>query len=284
MTYSRCLNCKMVYCETIWDDDLLRNVYEKVIDHRKSRAGTLSIATRIWRLEIWANILRILFLSGRKELANLKLIDYGCGWGDFLDVVNGYGIDVIGYEVDRIKIEHLRERGHPVAVEIAELKSFGPFDVFVMLSVLEHLQDPGSALRLAKELLKPNGLLVLSVMDYRSKYIEKNARRLRRGLPPLTRNLNPVEHVNVFDYNSLMSLLKRYDFKLIATGLSLRATNLPGMRNRMSFIRCVNVVERFAAKIVRQKELPITAYSANVKQAAMGLFHVRKSLCGKSSR
>ncbi|MBI2426330.1 MAG: class I SAM-dependent methyltransferase [Candidatus Kerfeldbacteria bacterium] len=41
--------------------------------------------------------------------------------------------------------------------------SAGSFDVIIMSEVLEHMQDPASALRHAREILAPNGLLLVTV-------------------------------------------------------------------------------------------------------------------------
>jgi len=187
ITYSRCRKCKMIYCEYIWDDETLRRVYDKGIDHHQSKLKTLSIEKRISLIRLWINILRVLKLGGRKKLGNLKVVDFGCGWGDFMDVVNGYGIDVIGFDGDSKKTALPIKRGHRIAESIEGLKEYGPVDVFVMISVLEHLQDIDFFMKLARELLKENGLLIFTVMDYRSGYIQKNVKRLINNKPALTK-------------------------------------------------------------------------------------------------
>jgi 2-polyprenyl-3-methyl-5-hydroxy-6-metoxy-1,4-benzoquinol methylase len=265
LTYSRCVSCNMVYCGNVWDEDVLRSVYEQAIDHSRSKATILTTTVRAWRAQMWADILRVLRLMGREELGDLKLIDYGCGWGDFLDVVDGFGVLALGHEIDRAKIQHVRERGLPVTTDVSDLKSFGPADVLVMIAVLEHLQDPGAALSLARELLKPNGLLVVSVMDYRSKYTRRNVNRIRKGLPALTQHLNPVEHVSIFDYDSVMNLLKRHRFEFVSTAASLRITDLPNIRYRMPFVRVANRLERLSTRVVRATPLPITVYCLNTE-------------------
>ncbi len=251
LTYSRCTSCGMVYCANVWDENLLQNVYERVIDHARSKATILTATVRAWHAQMWADILRVLHLLGGERLEDLKLMDYGCGWGDFLDVVDGFGVLALVYEIDGTKIQHARERGLPVTAGISSLKSFGPADVFVMIAVLEHLQHPGVALALAKELLRPNGALVVSVMDYRPGFIRRNINRTRKGLPALTQHLNPVEHVNIFDYDSLMSLLKRRRFELVSTAASLRITDLPNTRFKMPFIKAANRIEKLSTKVLK---------------------------------
>ena len=101
LTYSKCRNCGMIYCQNVLDDNTLSKVYGDTIDHVKSKDKTLLIGKRLSLVRIWANILRMLKLLGKEKLEGLKIIDYGCGWGDFLDVAQGSGVSVMGYDGDR---------------------------------------------------------------------------------------------------------------------------------------------------------------------------------------
>jgi predicted SAM-dependent methyltransferase len=261
LTYSKCRKCKMIYCEHIWNEETLRLVYGDAIDHDKSKKKILSVEKRISINRLWINILRVLKLSNMKNLENLRVIDFGCGWGDFLDVVNGNGIDVIGFDGDSKKTVLPKRRGHRIAESIEELKAFGHVDVFVMISVLEHLQDVDFILNLCRELLKKNGLLVFTVMDYREGYIRKNAKRLEYNQAALTKNLNPIEHVNVYDYDSVMATLKKHDFNFISTGSVLYFTDTILTRNSKSFINLFNYFEKISSKLLTDRELGITVFS-----------------------
>jgi 2-polyprenyl-3-methyl-5-hydroxy-6-metoxy-1,4-benzoquinol methylase len=263
LTYSKCRNCGMVYCENIWDDNTLGKVYVDAIDHAKSKDGILLINKRASLARIWTNILRTLKLSGKEKLGDLKIIDYGCGWGDFMDTANGYGVSVIGYDTDSKKTELAQERGHKIIEDIDELKSFGPVDVVVMFSVLEHLQDVKNSLNLVKELLKPEGLFVFSVMDYRSVYIKKNVNRLRKNLPALTKNFNPVEHVNLYSYKAVMRTVKKYNFDFLCSDNVLCLTDFYKMRNSMGAVRFFNWVEWLSTKVIVWAKLEMTSYVVN---------------------
>ena len=105
LTYSKCRNCGMVYSEHIWDDNTLRKAYVDAIDHTQNKDGILLINKRLSLARIWTNILRTLKLLGKEKLGDLKIIDFGCGWGDFLDTVQGYGVNAVGYDLDSDKTE-----------------------------------------------------------------------------------------------------------------------------------------------------------------------------------
>ena len=208
-------------------------------------------------LNTYTNILRVLALQGETNLNNLKILDYGCGWGDFLDVINGYGVDVLGYDEDKQKTALPIKRGHNIANSIDEIELFGPVDVFVMNSVLEHIQDTDFIIKLTKRVLKTNGLLVFSVMDYRTKYIKKNIAKLNSNAAALTKNLNPVEHVNIYSYKTVMLTLEKYRFKLISTRHVLYLLDTFLLRNSKLLINLFNKIEWLSAKLISGKELGI---------------------------
>jgi 2-polyprenyl-3-methyl-5-hydroxy-6-metoxy-1,4-benzoquinol methylase len=265
LTYSKCNDCGMIYCESLWDDITLKNIYQNTIDHDKSKNKVLSIKKRMMLLNTFTNILRILTLRGERELNDLKIIDYGCGWGDFLDVVNGYGVDALGYDEDTQKTALPLKRGHRITNSTDEVELFAPVDVFVMNSVLEHIQDTDYIIKLAKKLLKPNGLLVFSVMDYRPKFIKKNIAQLRNNQVALTKNLNPVEHVNIYNYKSVMRTLKKYRFNLISTRHVLYFLDTYFLRNNKLLIHLFNKIEWLSANLLSGKELGIQIYASNQK-------------------
>ena len=263
LTYSKCRNCGMVYCENVWDDDTLHKVYSETIGHARSKDRILLINKRASLARIWTNILRTLKLLGKEKLGDLKIIDFGCGWGDFLDTAQGHGVSVIGYDADSKKTALAKERGHKIVEDVDELKSFGPVDVVVMFSVLEHLQDVKNSLNLVKELLKPGGLFVFSVMDYRSIYIKKNVNRLKNNLPALTKDLNPVEHVNLYNYKAVMRTVKKYNFDFLSSDNVLCLTDFYKMRNSMGAVRFFNWVEWLSTKVIVWAELAVTSYVVN---------------------
>ncbi len=262
--YSRCHNCGMIYCEKTWDKVTLNMIYDDVIDHSSSKDKISLVNKRLSLASMWLNILRVEKLFGRQKLDNFKIIDFGCGWGDLLDMVDGYGVSVMGYDEDSAKTESSVNSKHSIAANIAELKLFGPVDVVVMNSVLEHLQDVDKHMKTVKQLIKPDGLFVFAVTDYRAGFIKKNIRKLNKNCPALTKNLNPIEHVNIYNYNSAMASLERYAFDFVATGNVLRIANCFNLKN-MSVVRIFNALERLSAKLLTRKEMYITVFAKNRK-------------------
>ena len=84
----------------------------------------------------------------------------------------------------------------------------GTFDVVLLISVLEHLREPGDALIEARKLLKPGGVLLVNVPTWRGKYfLELSA--FKFGTSPKT---EMDDHKMYYDTRDLWPLLVRAGF------------------------------------------------------------------------
>jgi SAM-dependent methyltransferase len=107
-------------------------------------------------------VMRALENSGENGL----VVDVGCGGGLLLRMLRERGLAVLGLEKSHQAATAAWKRNH-VAVVQGDL-SEGPFErgscaVVTMFHVLEHLHEPALYLRAARDLLVPNGRLVIQV-------------------------------------------------------------------------------------------------------------------------
>jgi 2-polyprenyl-3-methyl-5-hydroxy-6-metoxy-1,4-benzoquinol methylase len=99
-----------------------------------------------------------------------RLLDFGCGGGRFLRRMNGLGWNVTGVDVSDAAVSAVRSAGLRAlqgTLPHAELAP-GSFDVVTMRHALEHVPDPRSVLKAARQLLAPGGALVIQVPNYAS--------------------------------------------------------------------------------------------------------------------
>jgi len=101
--------------------------------------------------------------------AHGALLDIGCGTGDFLMEVKKQGWDTLGVEPNLKARSLAREKGLQV-YDALRLEQMPPnsFDVITLWHVLEHLPNLDAQINIIKNLLKPDGLLVIAVPNFNS--------------------------------------------------------------------------------------------------------------------
>src|SRR5438270_7089750 len=97
-----------------------------------------------------------------------QALDLGCGAGLNLDHLARYA-EPVGTDFSEEALRFCRARGHKrlCKADAAELPfRDGQFDIITALDVVEHLDDDVKALDELKRVLRPGGLLVISVPAY----------------------------------------------------------------------------------------------------------------------
>ncbi|MFD1292866.1 class I SAM-dependent methyltransferase [Lutibacter holmesii] len=101
-----------------------------------------------------------------------KLLDVGCGTGEFLLTCKHNGWNVLGVEPNKnaqaLAISKLAQHNSTAVVDELQEISSEKFDVITLWHVLEHVPDLNSYIFKLKSLLKPNGVLVVAVPNYKS--------------------------------------------------------------------------------------------------------------------
>jgi SAM-dependent methyltransferase len=100
-----------------------------------------------------------LFLSFPKG----KVLDLGCGDGDYAKRLKDLGLDVIASDMDLGRFKY-RNLINFKASNLDEALPFSEdsFDYIIFLEVIEHLYNPDFVIGQINRILKPNGVLILS--------------------------------------------------------------------------------------------------------------------------
>jgi ubiquinone/menaquinone biosynthesis C-methylase UbiE len=104
------------------------------------------------------------YAHGRK----LDILDIGCGQGDLSFPLSGLGHNVTGIDIDsesitdclRIDVTH---RIKFLKRDARLFKSDTLFDVVLLTEVLEHIHSPETMVEMIERVLKPNGILILTI-------------------------------------------------------------------------------------------------------------------------
>jgi SAM-dependent methyltransferase len=94
-----------------------------------------------------------------------RLLDVGCGFGGFVDLMRKRGWDAEGVDPSPSVVEAGERKGRRIRQGTLERLPMerGPYDAVTMFYVLEHLSDPMGALRKVFRLLVPGGTLLIRV-------------------------------------------------------------------------------------------------------------------------
>ena len=112
-----------------------------------------------------------LIRDSRKLPPGGRILDVGCGKGEFVANLGDRGWQAQGVELSRIAADYAREKME-IEVFNGELKDAGfpdgHFDLITLWHVLEHCHDPSGVLAETNRILRTEGRLLVSVPNFHS--------------------------------------------------------------------------------------------------------------------
>jgi 2-polyprenyl-3-methyl-5-hydroxy-6-metoxy-1,4-benzoquinol methylase len=141
---------------------------EKYISHTDSKQ---TFFDKIYQtVKTYTVLKKVKFIDGFVDstLIEKTLLDVGCGTGDFLVKAKKSNWIITGVEPNASARKIAKEKtSHKILKDISESNS-SKYDVITLWHVLEHVPNLTEYISQLKQLLKPDGTLLIAVPNYRS--------------------------------------------------------------------------------------------------------------------
>lgn len=217
--WMRCDRCTHVHTRHYWTQAGLAEVFRNAHPIQQANPGVGPDAKRATWSPVVERVSRL--LGGYGQAMNTSRpatwVDVGCGDGGLVMTAADFGFDAIGLDARAESVSRIRSLGG--AAQQGDFMQVGfaaPPDVLSMMDVLEHMPYPARALARVAQLVRPGGVLVVSMPDMNcSSWRAMDAA-----------NVNPYwlefEHHHNFSRKRLTALLQQSGFDVAGFAIPTR--------------------------------------------------------------
>lgn len=197
-----------------------------------------------------------------------KLLDVGCGSGEFLAKMRSLDWDVTGVETDPQAAKAARD-GYDIPVLVGTLEAAGfddaTFDVVTLSHVVEHVHDVIALLVECRRVLRPGGKLVI---------LTPNVGGLgHKVLGTEWRGLEPPRHLHLFSVRTLVKCAERAGLEIqSARSTSRSARAWWHATRRIQFNRDSNRSTTQSERLIRRLRLGFERFAFQIIEEVVFLF------------
>jgi SAM-dependent methyltransferase len=198
--YVKCTGCQMVYLNPVFTDESLAEYYtNNKVEQGVVVAGDISFYQKLYNQGLAA-------AQKKTEIGNI--LDIGCSTGLFLDIAKEKGWRTYGLELNKIEFSIVKEKEHNAFNVLLEDAHFNEkFNIISLWDVFEHIKDGDKALKLMKELLTDDGVILLQIPNSDS--------LAARAMQEKCNMFDGLEHVNLYGVNSLKTLVNNNNLQIL---------------------------------------------------------------------
>lgn len=204
-----CLSCGLLYTMPRPNKNKIGKYYksEEYYSHQENKKGFIP---KIYETVKKIN-LKHKYKLATKRIKKGKLLDIGCGVGDFLHTAEEHSWSCTGVEPseEAKTIARKRIKADIIASEDLQQLSDESFDLITMWHVLEHVDNLKWQVEQLQRLVKPQGRIVIAVPNYKS-YDAQYYKELWAAY-------DVPRHLNHFNRTTLTKIFK-------SSGLELKRT------------------------------------------------------------
>jgi len=158
--YNRCENCDLFFVNPRICEDIVIEKYTK--NDQANEMWAARVLSSPLQREVNERYFEDQIQLLRKHRKHGRILDIGCGTGDFLGNAMRHGYQALGLEIGEKALSICLEKGlivQPMSLDHPSLDD-ERFDVVTMFGVLEHLYHPLREMKRVHHLLKPEGIFL----------------------------------------------------------------------------------------------------------------------------
>jgi 2-polyprenyl-3-methyl-5-hydroxy-6-metoxy-1,4-benzoquinol methylase len=137
-----------------------------------------------------------------------RIVDLGCAKGDLVLGFTDCGCDACGIDISEQMVQAAQTKGINVVrgrFEDIEIPA-NSIDLITSIEVYEHMSDLEAVLAKVKQVLKPDGVLIIQVPNDIDGYRRYIFRKIWWMIPPM--------HIRYFTYQSIENIFGRHGFRI----------------------------------------------------------------------
>ena len=257
----RCTACGLECLDPQPDDEKLRAIYEENYFLGSGDQQTEKLMDKMKRSTAREYIE---LLSAHVHMDKPRLMEVGCGGGDFLVAAKKNGYSVVGVEISPTAVRDANRKLGEDAVIQGELLSLDPiqlgkFDCCVVFDVIEHVRNPLVFLNNVKKLLNDKGVCFIVTPSLDSWSAKVLGRHWMEYKP---------EHLFYFNKSNIKDLLNKAGLNTIHVSPNWKILNFSYINSHMQ--RFHVPVFSFVSKLL-SIVLPRKLREWNVRIVASGM-------------
>ncbi len=255
-------------------DEELRRVYAAnyfLCDETpEQRAGSSGMRRATARLHLD-------LLASYRGMRGGRLLEIGCGRGDFLVEARAEGFEVTGVEISSEAANVARSQLEDGPILCGRIDQLGlpgrSFDVCVLIDVIEHLRDPVSALESIHHVLKPGGVVFIQTPSRDS----WPARLLKQRWMEFK-----SDHLFYFDQETIQHLLCKTGYHEVVLNPAKKVLTIEYIRHHFERFRVLGLTPlircgyHLTPRVLRPQRLTLYAGGMTVMARTADLHHRRK--------
>lgn len=247
---ARCETCGFMWQTSVLGEVGMTALYGTWIDAQKSFDKKVR-GRHGWFDRYSTEVVFMKMLFQNLSPKDIRVLDFGCGWGFWARMALAHGCAVTGLEVADDRITYMEKHGIKTTCSLTELHR-KQFDFINAEQVFEHIENPKETIEQLAAFIAPGGFLHIAVPDGTG--FNKSSWGPEKG------PTQPLEHINTFTPRTLAQLGAGAGLSVYCSGAYAMATAAPIDFSRGVLSALVQTLGRVYVRMRARKRLSTSLY------------------------